>query len=138
MGSVLHSFGRTGFSGFQMPKPAIARIDKIDMNGRDTSDQAGRKTKKQKMKKEEAAATAVVTDTGSESCTSTGPGSRKWQREFEARMNNRELQKIRAKEASAAKKAQAQRRAAETAGPGPCCIGPGSGRESDTATGEEL
>ena len=65
----MHSFGRAGFSGFQMPKPAIARIDKIDMNGRDTSDQAGRKTKKQKMKKEEAAAAAVVTDTGSESGT---------------------------------------------------------------------
>ena len=53
----------------------------------------------------------------------------------EERRNKREVQKIKALKADAAKKAQAQKKAAETAGPGPNCIGPGSGRESDTATG---
>ena len=56
--------------------------------------------------------------------------------EREARRNDRELQKM-IKARSEARKAPDQKRAAETAGPGPGCIGQGPGQESDTVTEEE-
>ena len=57
-----------------------------------------------------------------------------------ARRNKREAQKVKAEKADAARRAQDKKPAANTTGPCPwrrSGDGPGSGQESDTATGEE-